>query len=305
MTPEPTPDAHEADRESSAAAVTDAVAAFDVPGLIPAVLGACVVGSVAVDRLVSVLANVPFDPVVAPPTVRTAAGILALVAVVSTLIAIAVVDRRATVRIGLLFVAVFGTLPFVAPETTLVAVVAVVGGGALALVGASGVSTPTEWTYRTVRQRLVALGFVTALALTLAGATGVLDGGRNPGAFVTLAAITAVGIQSEGSRLAWMAGLLAAGAVVVASAVSPFVVGSTLLVAFGITGVPSLLVALAVASGVAAATAGLSRGEVPLVVGAALLLLAGVPATFPRALTLLVGATLVLVVDGDTTEVSA
>jgi hypothetical protein len=305
VTPEPTPDAHETDSESSAAAVTDAVAAFDVPGLTPAVLGAGVVGCVAVDRLVSVLANVPFDPVVAPPTVRTAAGLFALVAVVSALIGIAVVDGRATVRVGLLFAAVFGTLPFVAPETTLLAVVAVAGGGALALVGASGVSPPTEWTYRTVRQRLVALGFVTALALTLAGATGVLDGGRNPGAFVTLAGITAVGIQSEGSRLAWLAGLLAAAAVVVASAVSPFVVGSTLLVAFGVTGVPSLLVAGAVAGGVAAVVAGFSRGEGTLVVGAALLLLAGVPATLPRALTLLVGATLVLVVDGGTTEVGA
>jgi hypothetical protein len=305
VTPEPTPDAHETDRESSAAAVTDAVTAFDVPALTPAVLGAGVVSCVAVDRLVSVLANVPFDPVVTPPTIRTATSVLTLVTVVSALISIAVVDRRATVRIGLLFAAVFGTLPLVAPETTLVAVVAVVGGSALALVGASGVSTPTEWTYRAVRQRLVALGFVTALALTLAGATGVLDGGRNPGAFVALASIAAVGIQSEGSRLAWMAGLFTAGAVVVASAVSPFVVGSTLLVAFGVTGVPLLLVAGAVTGGVAAAVAGLSRRAVPLVVGAALLLLAGVPATFPRALTLLVGVTLVLVVDGDTTEVEA
>jgi hypothetical protein len=305
MTPEPTPDARETDRESSSTVVTDAVAAFDVSGHPPAVLGACVVGCVAVDRLVSVLANVPFDPVVAPQTVRTAAGILALVAVVSALIGVAVADGRATVRVGLLFAAVFGTLPFVAPETTLMAVVAVVGGGALALVGASGISPPTEWTYRTVRQRLVAFGFVTALALTLAGVTGVLDGGRNLGAFVTLAAIAAVGIQSDGSRLAWMAGLLAAAAVVVASAVSPFVVGSTLLVAFGVTGVPSLLVAGAVAGGVAAVVAGFSRGEGALVVGAALLLLAGVPATFPRALTLLVGATLVLVVDGGTAEVGA
>lgn len=305
MTPEPTPEAHAADSESSAATVTGAVAAFDVPGLTPTVLGAGVVGCVAVDRVVSVFANVPFEPVVAPPTVRTAVGIVALGAVVAALIATAVVDRRATVRVGLLFVAVFGTLPLVVPETTLMGVVAVIGGSALTLVGASGVSTATEWTYRTVRQRVVALGFVTALALTLAGATGILDGGRNPGAFLTLAAITAVGTRSDGSRLAWVAGLLAATAVVVASAVIPFVVGSTLLVAFGVTGVPLLLVAGAVAGGVAAAVAGLSRGEGTLVVGAALLLLAGVPATFPRALTLLVGAALVLFVDADVTEVGA
>jgi hypothetical protein len=93
--------------------------------------------------------------------------------------------------------------------------------------------------------------------------------------------------------------------VVAAGAVSPFVVGSALLVAFAVTGVPHLLAALAVAGAVAAAVAGLHRGAYGLSVGAVLVLLAGVPATFPRALTLLLGATLVLVdVPGARTEVT-
>lgn len=305
MTPEPTPEAHDPDSGSSAGTVTNAVAAFERPGLTPAVLGAGAVGVVATDRVLTVLTNVPFDPIVVPPTVRTAAGLLALGAVVSALVALAVVDGRSTVRVGLLFAAVFGVLPLVAPQTTLMAVVAVVGGGALALSGGRGVSNPTAWTSRAVRRRVVALGFVAALGLTLAGVTGAFEGGRTLGGFVTLAATAAVGTYSEESRPARLAGLLAAGAVLVVSAVSPFVVGTTLLVAFGVTGVPLLLVAGAVAGGVAATGAGLSRGEAPLAVGAALLLLAGVPATFPRALTLLVGATLVLLVDGDVTEVGA
>jgi hypothetical protein len=182
------------------------------------------------------------------------------------------------------------------------AVVAVVGGGALALVGALG--APPAWTYRGVRRRVVAVGFVTALALTLVGVTGLLDGARNTGAFVTLAAIAAVGTGSERSRLAAGAGLLAVGAVAVAGAASPFVVGSTLLVAFAVTGVPLLLVAVAVAGAVAAAVAGLHRGTYTRSVGAVLLLLAGVPATFPRALTLLLGATLVVLAHDGTTGVS-
>ena len=294
MSPEPTPDARETGSEATHAPTTDTTAAFAVPGSTAAVLGtsALAVVAVAVQRGVSILANVPFDPTVTSSAVRSAAGVFALVAVVAALVAVAVTDERATVRVGLLFAAVFGPVPLVAPGTALPAVVAVVGGGGLALVGTLG--RPATWTYRDVRRRVVAVGFVAALAVTLAGATGLAEGVRNTGAFVTLAAVAAVGTRAEGSLAAALVGLLAAGAVVVASAVNPFVVASALLVAFAVTGVPSLLVGLAAAGAVAATVAGLSRDEYALAVGAALLLLAGVPATFPRALALLLGAALVL-----------
>lgn len=297
MTPEPTPDARETGTEATHAPTTDTAVAFAVPGSTAAVLGTSTLAvvAVAVQRGVSILANVPFDPAVTPPAVRSATGALALVAVVAALVAVAVTDGRSTVRVGLLFAAVFGPVPLVAPGTGLLAVVAVVGGGGLALVGTLG--RPTTWTYRDARRRVVAVGFVAALAVTLAGATGLAEGVRNTGAVVTLAAVAAVGTRSEQSPVAAAAGLLAVGAVVVASAVTPFVVASALLVAFAVTGVPSLLVGLAAAGAVAATVAGLSRDEYALAVGGLLLLLAGVPATLPRALTLLLGATLVLVVD--------
>jgi hypothetical protein len=307
VTAEPTPDARETGTGAGTeTAVTHgrAEAAFalsdvDASGRIVAVFGAGVVGAVAVERAVAVLANAPFDPVAVAPALRTAVGALALVAVVAALLAVAAADGRPTVRIGLLFAAVFGPLPLVAPGTTLMAVVAVVGGAALALGGALGV--PAAWRYRAVRHRVVAVGFVAALALTLLGVTGLLAGARNAGAFVTVAAIAAVGTRSAGSRPAAAAGLLAVAAVTVASAASPFAVGSALLVAFGVTAVPALLVALALAGGVATAVAGLSRGEYTVGVGAVVLLLAGVPAKFPRALTLLLGATLVVAHEGVTT----
>jgi hypothetical protein len=301
VTAEPTTEATETDVDVAHRPVAS-IAGVDASGLATAVLGVVAIMLVATERAVTVLANVPFDPVVVPPSVRAATGVLALVAVGSALLAAAVADGRATVRVGLLFAVVFGPLPLVAPGTTLVAAVAVAGGGALALAGTLG--APAAWTYRGVRRRVVAVGFVAALALTLAGATGLVDGLRNSGAFVTLAAVAAVGTRSAGSRPAAGAGLLAVGAVAVASATSPFAFGSSLLVAFAVTGVPSLLIALAVAGAVAAAVAGLHRGAHALAIGAVLLLLAGVPATFPRALTLLLGATLVLVVhDGTDTSV--
>lgn len=302
MTAEPTPDANEGEVESTrtvAAGTRRAVTSLDTPGSVVVALGVGAVALVAADRTVETLANVPFDPAVASPAVRAATGGVALVAVVAALVAVAVVDGRATVRVGLLFATVFGPLSLVAPEAALPAVVAVAGGGALALVGTPG--RPDGWTYRGVRRRAVAAGVVVALGLTLAGTTGLLDGARNAGAFVTLATVAAVGVRVEGSRLAAGTGLLAVGGVVAASAVSPFVVGSALLVAFAVTGVPSLLVGLAIGGAVAALVAGFRRGDDALAVGALSLLLAGVPATFPRALTLLLGATLVLLdVPGET-----
>jgi hypothetical protein len=295
VTVEPTPDAREADVETPRTTPTGTsgpIAALDASGSATVGLGTGAVALVAVERTVEILANVPFDPVVVSPTLRATTGGLAFVAVVVTLLVVAVTAGRATVRVGLLFAAVFGTLPLVAPGTGLLGVVAVGGGGALALVGTLGV--PEEWTYRGVRRRAVAVGFVVAVALTLAGVTGLLGGVRNPGAFVTLATVAAVGTRAEGSRLAAGTGLLAVVAVAVAGAVSPFAVGSALLVAFAVTGVPTLLVGLAIAGVVAALVAGLRRREHAVVVGALLVLLAGVPATFPRALTLLLGATLVL-----------
>lgn len=304
MTGEPTTDTRETDAEVSHSA-TARILDIDASDSETAVLGVGGLALVAavVEAVVTVLANVPFDPTVAPPSIRIATDLFAVLTVIAALVTVAVADGRATVRVGLLFAAVFGALAIIAPGTTLTAVAAVSGGAALALVGTLGL--PREWTYCAVRRRIVAAALVAAVALTLAGVTGLLDGFRNLGAFVTLAAIAAVGTRSEGSRLAAGAGLIAVVAVVVASTLSPFVLGSTLLVVFGVTGVPHILVALAVAGAVAAAVAGLSRGEYALAVGAVLLLLAGVPATFPRAMTLLLGATLVLLdVPERTTEVA-
>ncbi|WP_152042451.1 phosphate ABC transporter permease [Salinigranum salinum] len=297
--PTPDPDVHEADVEVGHAPRANAIATADALGPAVSVLGAGALAAVAIERGVTILANAPFDPIVVSPAARDATAACVVVTVVVTLLAVAVTDGRATVRVGLLFAAVFGLLPLVAPGTTLVAVVAVVGGGALALVGTLG--APAEWSYRGVRRRLVAVGVVAALALALVGVTGLLGGVRTPGAVATLAVVAAVGTRSDGSRLAAGAGLLAVGAVGVASVVSPFVVGSTLLVALAVTGVPSLLVMLAVAGAVAATVAGLHRGEYALATGAAVLLGAGVPVTFPRALTFLLGAVLVLLVHDGTT----
>jgi hypothetical protein len=258
---------------------------------------------VAIRSTIRLLGNVPFDPVTVSPSTRTGVAVATPLTVGTVLAVIALTDDRPTVRVGLLVASVFGVLGEFAPAATLPAVVAVVLGSALALV--SGLGRAEELSYRVVRRRLLAAGIVTAIALSLADSTGLVPGLHGAGSLFALSAVALVGTWAEQSFLPAIAGVLAGGVVVYAGITSPFVLGSALLVVFAVTGVPHLLFALAVAGGTAAATAGFSRGLYPLAIGACLLVLAGVPVTLPRAMTLLLGAVLVTLDWNRAAEVNA
>ncbi|MEF8821738.1 MAG: hypothetical protein V5A52_05630 [Halovenus sp.] len=258
------------------------------------VVGSSLVALLAVTfrAVVRLLANVPFDPLVVSPAFRTAAVTAVPVTAGAALAGIALTDDRPTVRVGLLFTAVFGPLGVVAPAATLPAVVGVTGGAGLALVGTLGV--PASLSYRCLRSRVIAAAFLGAIGISLADSTGIVRGMHGVGSLLALTALAAIGTRAERTRLAAVAGILVAAAVVYASTASPFVVGSALLVVFAVTGVPHLLFALAAAGGAAAVTFGLSRRAYPLAIGAALLVLAGVPVTLPRAMVVVLGAALVV-----------
>lgn len=259
--------------------------------------------AVAIRAGLRLLANIPFDPVVASPAVRTAAVTAVPVTTGGALAGIALTDDRPTVRVGLLFAGVFGPLALLSSPATYPAVIAVTGGAALALVGTLGV--PDSLSYRSVRSRVIGAAFVGAIAISLADSTGIVQGLHGVGSLLALTALAAVGTRAERSRLAAGAGILTAGLVVYASTASPFVVGSALLVVFAVTGVSHLLFALAIAGGTAAATFGLSQRAYPLAIGAALLVLAGVPVTLPRAMVVVLGAALVVLDWDRPTEVPA
>jgi hypothetical protein len=249
--------------------------------------------SVVSNTGVRILANMPFDPVSVPATLRAVLEGGAPLTVAVALAAIALSDRRPTVRVGLLFAAVFGMLGVVVPTTVLPALVALAGGSALALSGTLG--RPESRRYRALRRRGIAAGFVLAIACSLAAATGLAGSAVHTlGTALALLSVGAVGTRSAGSLVAVGAGAFAVVALVAVSATSPFILGSVLLVAFAVTGVPHVLVGLAVGAAVAAVVAGLLRREYALALGGGLLLFAGAPVTLPRALTLLLGATLVL-----------
>jgi hypothetical protein len=267
--------------------------------LVGASLGA--LAAVGLQTTVRLFANLPFDPTVVSPAVRAAVTQGTPLVVAGALVAVALTDDRPTVRVGLLFAAVFGPLGFFVPAATLPATVAVAGGGALALLGGLGI--PDTRTYRSLRRRAIAVGLVAGVAVSLAAGAGLLGGGHGVGSALALASVAAVGTRAERSRVAAGCGVLAAAFVVYASATSPYVVGSAMLVVLAVTGVPHVLVALAVAGGVAAAVAGLGRKSYPLAIGAGLLVLAGVPVALPRAMIVLLGGALVLLAWHPTGEV--
>jgi hypothetical protein len=283
----------EGDRETTAGAVTPTVRGLltDRYGVVLAV-STLALFTVTSRTLIVILGNLPFDPLVAFEPVRTGTAVLFPVAVAGALVTIALTDERTPVRVGLLFAGVFGLLGLLIPTTTLPAVVAISAGGALALLGTLGI--PDAWTYGTVRRRAIATGFVLAIAISLASAVGIADGLRGVGALIALASLAAVGTRAEASPVAAGAGIAAAVLLVVGSHTSPFLAGSALLVGFGITGVPHLVVAVAVGGGVAAAVAGARRREYPLALGALFVLVAGVPVTLPQAMAVLLGAALVV-----------
>lgn len=275
--------------EAGENAIRHSIESFDRERVVAGAGGLALV-AVTLQSLVDALYNLPFDPVVVPAPVRGLLAVGTPVVLALALVVAALASGMPTVRVGLLFAGVFGLLAVLSDAATLPAVVAITCGGALALAGGLGVPS----SYREGRRAAVAVVLLAGIVISLASATAVVDGLRGLGGTVVLAGIAALGVRSDGDRVALGAGVLAALAVVVASATAPFVLGSALLVSFAVVGAPHLFVALAGGGAIAAIVAGIRRGEQTLAIGAALLLLAGVPATIPRATAIVLGAGLAL-----------
>lgn len=246
--------------------------------------------TVAAKTVLRVLHNLPFEPVSVPGPVWNGLSVALPFVLALALVAVAVTTDRAPIRVGLLFAAVFAPLASVRSAATLPAVVALVGGGTVAIAGSLG--TPSS--YRELRRGAIAAGFLGAITVSLGSAVGILDGGyQTLGALLALTALAGVGLLADSDGPALLAGAAVFGAISFASVSSPYVAGSALLVAFAVVGVPPIVAAVAAGAGTAAAVAGLRRGEYTLAVGVVLLVFAGVPATLPRAMAVLLGATLV------------
>jgi hypothetical protein len=176
---------------------------------------------------------------------------------------------------------------------TVPAAVALVGGGAVAVVAGG---TDRGWR-GTLRHAVPAL-LLGSVALSLGAATGLLPPGlRSAGSALALVGLAASPALVRPGATEWTLGALAAGGGLWAGAALPFVTGAVTLVAFGLVGTPLVLFGAGVGGCVATVSGSFRREpDGPTVrrrgIGAALVLLAGTPATVAGATAVVLGAVL-------------
>lgn len=149
--------------------------------------------------------------------------------------------------------------------------------------------------HRTRERMLFGVFVLASVGLSLGASTGLLPSrGRSLGTVAALATLVVAPLVTDTSGRALGVGLVAAvltGAGVIGA---PFVSGAVLLTVWAAIGPNVVLVALGVGGVVAVVVAGAARRQTALVSGALLLLAAGVPATVPRGLAVVLGAHLLL-----------
>ncbi|MFB6071058.1 MAG: hypothetical protein ABEJ76_08540 [Halanaeroarchaeum sp.] len=197
------------------------------------------------------------------------------------------------IRVALAFAGAFGLLVGVGPPAAVPAAVAILGASILvAMAAVDRPLSPDDAAVTTV------LGlFVVGVVLSMGAYVGVAPGTtRSLGSLFALLAVAGSPVFVGWTRPAVLVGALVAAAFAGFGVAAPFAMGAASLIAGGAVGVSLLVLVLAVFGGVALVTAGVHRGEVSAAIGGATVLAAGVPATVPRGLALVVG--LAILIDG-------
>jgi hypothetical protein len=241
--------------------------------------------------LVRLLLNAPVSVGVDTTALYRAVSPLALLAPALGALAVGVTTDRPVVRVATLFAGVFGSLTAVASAAALPA--AVVASAAVASVAVDGLDRPAS--LDGASRWLVAGGLVAGTACSLAASLGVDPASLRPlGSDLALLALAGTPAFVPWDRRAAGVGLLVGGVVVAAGVTAPFVTGAVALVGGAVVGASTPLLALAAAGTATTAATGLATRRPDVAVGSALLLAAGVPATVPRALAVVLGVTLLV-----------
>ncbi|WEL21424.1 hypothetical protein [Halorhabdus sp. BNX81] len=251
---------------------------------LPAVIAA---GTLFVSRVaINARAEVPIDLValqewLVPLTAMACAG---------SLLAIAVVHGKPFEMLGLAFVGVFGVAGSVARPAYTPTVVAIVVGTPIAL----GDRLRTDEGVR-VGPALVTGVLLSGLVASLAGTLGVdVALSRSLGSQLTLVGVAGTPVFLARGRGDWLVGAVGAGLLVALGVFTPFLLGATGLVAGAVVGATVPVMALAVGGLTTTASAALRTRHRPALLGAGLLLFAGIPATVPRALPFILALTLLV-----------
>jgi len=256
-------------------------------------------------------------PVGLPAVARGASpAVEALAAVVPALamVGLAIVAERRAMRVSFAAVGVFALLGAADGAAWLPAAAATLSGAAIVLALdlrerlPDGVEPLSKAGLRRISGPAVVAGLgLVALATSLTASAGIETTSLRPAGtllvFATLAVLPLVRSLDDYFDLGlWV---VATFAIVVGAASAPFVAGAVVLVALGAGTAPLALLAMGLGGGFATVVADTRRTAYGPAVGAALVLVAGVPATLPRAVAFALG--LVILVrewDGTTDAVA-
>lgn len=226
---------------------------------------------------------------------RPAISALAVVGPASAAVVLAVATDEDAIRVGLLSVGVFGLLGGFVEGAAMAAIGAVVGGGVVAIGTHLGV--PRDW--RTGRKAVVAATILGGAVVSLTATSGVDPATLRPlGSTVALLGLAATPALVNPRLPEVGIGAAGFGVVIVIGTGAPYVTGGVVLVAGAVVGASLLVIALGVAGALTATAATLRTRRPARALGALTLLAAGVPATVPRALGVVVGLVLLAGVIG-------
>ncbi|MFB6132831.1 MAG: hypothetical protein ABEJ44_05435 [Halanaeroarchaeum sp.] len=241
--------------------------------------------------LVRVGANAPFGPRLPYATLYDPILTLAVIGPATAAIVLGVTTPDDVRQVALTFVGVFGLLSAVSSQAVVPASIAIVVGTALVLyTHARRPLSPDD-----VAETLVGVVFVGGVALSMASGLGLEPASTRPlGSTVGLLAMAGAPVFVEWRWRTVLVGVLAGVAMFAFGLAAPFVTGAASLVGGAIVGSSLPVLALAVVGGGTVVATGVDRRSLETVTGGLLVLTAGIPATVPRGLALLVGLAVLL-----------
>lgn len=235
--------------------------------------------------------NAPLGP--EPPGLQLGYAVAeTLAAVVPAMAAVAVgaVAESDWTIVGLVAAGSFALLASVSPVAS-VGAAGVVSAAALFLTIAAVIARGP----RVSRELVFAVPVAAAVVGSLGATTGLLAPGvRTTGTTLAFLALVAAPAVVGGGHRSLLVGVVSALGVSGAAVVAPFGTGAALLAAVAAVDPPLVVAAAGIGGAGAVVTAGLGQGRTPVVAGGLLLLAAGVPATVPRGLAVVLGAYLLL-----------
>lgn len=205
-------------------------------------------------------------------------------------LALAVTTDDTLERVGLAFVGAFGLLLTITPAVTVPAVLAVAGGGTLAIGRRwQRLDRRSDW-------HVLPVGLVlTSVAVSLLGSIGVAPRTLwTIGSHLALLGAAGTPALLGHGRRDWAFGGVVAGVLVAVGGSAPFVTGAVTLIGGGVVGASLLVLAVGLCGLVTTASAALRQRHWYALVGAGLLLAGGIPTSIPRALAVVLGLLLLI-----------